>query len=146
MDHSQPGGNECCVLCSRASRQFSTLAISNRDLLSTRCFLPVVGHRKVVGVMFPDGLGVALRRFVSQPLTGSDLGELRNSLLGLSQEQLGELWTVSRIQISRIETLPIPPQKQCDAYIGLMVRLMMERMRTDDSVMSSSSARTTRGD
>jgi len=96
--------------------------------------------------MFPDGLGVALRRFVSQPLTGSDLGELRNSLLGLSQEQLGELWTVSRIQISRIETLPIPPQKQCDAYIGLMVRLMMERMRTDDSVMSSSSARTTRGD
>lgn len=77
--------------------------------------------------MLPDGLGIALRRFVSQPLSGKDLGELRNSLLGLSQEQLGELWNVSRIQVSRIESLPTPPQKQCDAYIGLMVRLMLER-------------------
>lgn len=70
-------------------------------------------------------LGVALRRFVAQPLTGEDLSKIRSSLLGLTQTELGVEWGITRNQVSRIEKQSEPDKKTCDAYIGLMVRSLM---------------------
>lgn len=74
-------------------------------------------------------LGVALRRFAGQPLTGDDLSKIRNSLLGLTQTELGVEWGITRNQVSRIEKQAEPDKKTCDAYIGLMVRSLLESIR-----------------
>lgn len=70
---------------------------------------------------------VALRRFATQPLSGEDLAQMRTSLLGMSQTELGDQWDLSRNQISRLEKRQNPDQKTCDAYIGFMVRSMLSK-------------------
>lgn len=70
-------------------------------------------------------LAVALRRFATQPLSGKDLAKIRNSLLGITQTQLGDNWGITRNQVSRIEKQDRPDPKTCDAYIGLMVRSLL---------------------
>ena len=72
-----------------------------------------------------NAFAVAIRRFATQPLSGEDLAQMRTSLLGMSQTELGDQWDVSRNQISRLEKRLNPDQKTCDAYIGLMVRRML---------------------
>lgn len=75
----------------------------------------------------PDGFDVVVRRFLQQPLSGGDLKEMRHSLLGLSQEDLGGVWDMSRNQIYRIEAMEAPSQRFCDCYLGLMLRLLLQR-------------------
>lgn len=64
---------------------------------------------------------IILRRF-GEPMTGSDLEEIRRGLFGLSQEELGSKWGVSRTQILRMEKRLMVDAKTCDAYRGLMLR------------------------
>lgn len=70
---------------------------------------------------------VVMSRFGDRQLTGNDLQQIRTSLLGLSQEALGEQWGISRNEISRIERKPNPDLKTCDAYRGLaLLRFFMK--------------------
>lgn len=78
-----------------------------------------------VGIKDDKNIEVALRRFATQPLTGGDLSKIRTSLLRLTQEELGDVWGISRNQVSRLENLPEPDRKTCDAYLGLMVRNLL---------------------
>lgn len=71
-------------------------------------------------------LAVALRRFATYPMSGGDLAKIRTSLLGLTQAELGTNWGISRNQVSRMEKQPDPDKKTCDAYIGLMVRCLID--------------------
>lgn len=71
-------------------------------------------------------LEVALRRFVrQQALSGDDLAKIRNSVLCLTQTELGVEWNISRTQVSRMERQPEPDRKTCDAYIGRMLRSLL---------------------
>lgn len=70
---------------------------------------------------------VSMRRFGKRELSGEDLREIRSSLLGITQAQLGKTWNVSRNEISRVEQLDSPDVKTCDAYRGLVLLYFLER-------------------
>lgn len=77
----------------------------------------------MAGVALTDeSLVAALRRFGAQPLSGADLTAIRRDVLGMTQSQLGAVWGVSRVQVSRAERRTVPSKRVCDAYIGVMAR------------------------
>lgn len=77
---------------------------------------------------------VVMRRFGEGLLSGSDLEQIRTALLDLTQEQLGNIWGMSRRQISHMENKKQPDAKTCDAYRGLMVRHFLTGVKGTCSV------------
>lgn len=72
---------------------------------------------------------IVLRQF-GGPMTGADLEKIRRGVFGMSQEELGEKWGVSRNYIMRMEKKKDVEveAKICDAYRGLMLRYFLGSM------------------
>lgn len=77
-------------------------------------------------VRLSSELEAMYRRFGEGPLSGDDLEHIRLAL-GLTQEQLGAKWGMSRRQISFMENKDAPDAKTCDAYRGMMVCSLLGR-------------------
>lgn len=80
-----------------------------------------------------ESLVAVLRRFGLQPLSGADLTTIRREVLGMTQSQLGDVWGVTRGQVSRAERRPAPSKRICDAYIGVMARSLAGALPTAES-------------
>ena len=74
----------------------------------------------------PTDLAAVIRRFMQGPLSGTDLSDMRKSLLECTQASLGTTWNLSRSHISRLEAMDAPPVRDCDAYLGLTLRKMLQ--------------------
>lgn len=79
----------------------------------------------MAGLVVSHDLSVVLRRFATDTLSGSDLAQIRDAVLGMSQEQAGERWGIRRNQVSKCENAPEPDVRTCDAYVGMMIRVLL---------------------
>jgi hypothetical protein len=65
---------------------------------------------------------VILRRFGTSDLVGSDLATIRDKVLGITQQELADVWGISRTLVSRWESSLETDRRVSDQYLGLLLR------------------------